>query len=69
MTYNVTASLGRLFGICVSPLSEQSTTTPELEHEHCEGQARLPPIITKANPGNTKNKSFNRLISEIFTAR
>ena len=48
-TYSVTVFLGNGDGIFVRPLFEQSTTTPDEEHEHSAGQslASLPlPALT-----------------------
>ena len=44
-TYSVTVSFGRGDGIRVSPLFEQSTTTPDDEQEHSAGQS-LDPALT-----------------------
>ena len=42
ISYSVTVSFGRGDGIFVSPLFEQSTTTPDDEHEHSAGQSLVP---------------------------
>ena len=41
-TYNVTVFFGKGDGIRVSPLFEQSTTTPIEEQEHSAGQSLAP---------------------------
>ena len=49
LAYSVTVFLGNGDGIFVRPLFEQSTTTPDEEHEHSAGQslASLPlPALT-----------------------
>ena len=46
--YSVTVFLGNGDGICVRPLFEQSTTTPDEEQEHSAGQSLAPllPALT-----------------------
>ena len=49
--YNVTVFFGKGDGIRVSPLFEQSTTTPDEEQEHSEGQSLAPlPALTNNLP-------------------
>ena len=57
ISYSVTVSLGREVGMAVSPRLEQSTTSPELEQEHSDGQANE--ALTHKLTNTTATKQCN----------